>query len=140
MLKHLFFEYGSDVGNSECDIFGEYLAWPIQNLSAQEIEPVIAKLAAVFLPANKVVNEAFVFIIVEILDSLDGKVAHKLDSCFAVNIDILLNVDIDIIQCVNANELRYAYYYLIYEVHLRFVTGFHYLKQIINLILTECFL
>lgn len=97
MLEYLLLEDSTNVWNSESNIFGQYFAVTILDLSTKQIQPIVSKFAAIFLPSDERVNESFVLIIVKVLDCFDGKIAYEPDPCFAVNVDIFLNVDVNVI-------------------------------------------
>lgn len=74
------------------------------------------------------------------MDRLNSKIPHKLDAILIINVNILLNVHIDIVKSVHTNKLRNADNYIINDYDIRFMAGFHYLEEIIDLGLSQCFL
>ena len=105
MVEIFVHEDEAHVGNHEGNVLGLDPAGAILYFAKEQIEPVVAEFAAVFLPADKGVKKTLIFIGVEVLDGLDGEVADEFDGAFAVDVNVLFDVNVDVIEGVHTNEL-----------------------------------
>ena len=85
-------------------------------------------------------KEIFVFVGVEILYGIYCELPDELDASFRVYVDFFLNVDIDLIQGLDSNELRYIDDDFLDEWGLRFMAALHQLEKFIDVFLRQGFL
>lgn len=82
VVEHVVREDGPDVGDDQRDVFGEDDAGPVLDFLPEEVEPVVAVLAAALLAAHEGVEEALVLVGVEVLNGAHREVPDELDAGF----------------------------------------------------------
>lgn len=113
MLEYLVGKYGSNVGDDKDYILGFNSSTSVLYFLPKQIKPIISILVAVFLSSHDRVEEAFIFVCVEVFYCIDCEISNELDSCLRIYIYLLLDVDVNLIKGFYAYELWYIHYYLV---------------------------